>query len=839
MQALPAVLAAGIWPAVPATGYWLLWRPAPDGGAPIPLSSRVSLAAAAGIAVWSVVLLGFALAGVFSPSLFGSVGWALSLVTAAALVRRCGPRSAFPRPTAWDFILGLGLLLAAVLYLGFPTECIYGGIDEGVYANHGISIARRGGLSVPYPWADDNGRLLGEVCGDDKCLFPGFYKTPRTLTPQFGHVLPVWLAEAYATAGPSALFRMNGVFGLLSLAVFYGFCSATLPRPVAVLAALFLALSPSQVWMARITLSEMLAQLFIWSGLMLFWYAEAGAGILLACWAGLLLGTSALVRLDCLFLAPVLLFAYLVKGVLAETEERGAVAWRALLRSAFPMFAAAAAYYAVFSKPYLRDHLLHVSHIAVGTALGAGAVLLARPQLLRRVRLWALGRTGRLLFALVVLAAVAYGYWFVDEVTPDYWGRNTLSTLAAYLSAPVVFAGIAGWWAAGFPSSGDAPGRYALVWTTSLSFTALYLGYHTTMHYHFWVVRRMVPVIIPALIFFSALALSRLLRRLPRAGSGAALATVAVALGIFLFEADRPLLAFAEHRGYFSQIRALAAKLPEHQPLLVLVQQEANQWPTPLYVSFGRPVIPINPQSPGARAVVSEWLAARAARGRPAFILCEEGLRFPGRTEELERAALSSSFLEKTARPLPRHVLSQSRVVRLLKVTGMSSDLSYLDVDLGAEWYWGVEESGFYNREVGPDGRPVRWTDGKGTLAVPMGEGRAPAGVQIDLHNVNAKETRLKVLVNDRELIDEPVPGGERWSRRLDLAGIPAGKETRIELASDTFVPANVTAGSSDVRTLGVLVERVRLLPPPGPVAGSLPTPVPGPAARATQAARP
>ena len=37
-------------------------------------------------------------------------------------------------------------------------------------------------------------------------VVPGFYQTAGTMTVQFGDLLPVWLAQAYATAGPAALF---------------------------------------------------------------------------------------------------------------------------------------------------------------------------------------------------------------------------------------------------------------------------------------------------------------------------------------------------------------------------------------------------------------------------------------------------------------------------------------------------------------------------------------------------------------------------------------------------------------------------------------------------------
>src|SRR5262249_18836289 len=154
---------------------------------------------------------------------------------------------------------------------------------EGVYAAHAMYIARHGRLDVPYPWPED----LRATFADGWDSFSGFYPSPGTMTPQFGHLWTVWLAQAYSSFGSQGLFRLNAVFACLSLIVFYGICTLAMPPPYAVVATLFLGFNASQLWMARITLSEVLTQLLVWSGLLLWSHALREGHRASAYWAGI------------------------------------------------------------------------------------------------------------------------------------------------------------------------------------------------------------------------------------------------------------------------------------------------------------------------------------------------------------------------------------------------------------------------------------------------------------------------------------------------------------------------------------------------------------------------
>ncbi len=70
---------------------------------------------------------------------------------------------------------------------------------------------------------------------------------------------------------------------------------------------------------------------------------------------------------------------------------------------------------------------------------------------------------------------------------------------------------------------------------------------------------------------------------------------------------------------------------------------------------------------------------------------------------------------------------------------------------------------------------------------------------------------RLTVRANGIQLWNRPIPP-DPWSRSLDLAGVALGNELVVELDSDTFCPADTPDGSTDHRTLGIMVRQIRLI---------------------------
>ena len=800
MSALAMLAAAGTWPALPLTGYVLLARlPGVNDTDRFPALTVGALMTVAGLSVWSVPLLGAAVLGIYHPAYLGILGWGVTLAGLAVLRRNWrkgrapfdklpmnrvrpgagvpsgrpptrrregtpapehaisrgswppqagarAPRVASPAEQVSTWILTAGLVLAAALYLGFPAESIYGGRDEGVYANSAVHLAQHGRLDVPYPWPVDAAPIFAE----NWVGFPGFYKTLPSMTVQFGQLFPVWLAQAYSTLGAGGLFRLNAIFALLSLPIFYGLCRTALPAPYATAATLFLAFNPSQLWTARMPLSEVPAQLLIGSGLLTLVEALRRGQPSLARWAGIFLGLAVFARLDSILLLPLLFLAHATVRIIEGPAARSAPVWAALYRVALPSFAVALGYFAYFSTPYftapdklaylasLRDATLAaliivltviasmtdrparggalyhtalpvfvvslvycvylgiphvppgsvqpiVASLAASTVVALLCLLVATSGAFRHLRPWLLGRAALAVVGTGLCAAVAYSYWIRSAPSPaprlslrwpgyyidlsrDY-SRDALVNLGRYVSPPVIWAAVLGWivtlWEVARERRHVALAPLLVV---GLVVSAVHL-HQPIAEDHIWVIRRYLPVAIPAFVLCAALGVHWVLARLPDGWAQTAGALVVLYLVAFTAYADRLILTFAEDKGYFAQIERLAQLAPRDELILARGQTE---WITPLYVSFGRRVVPLNldPGSKG-RAAFQTWVAGQTAQGKKVHLLLEGSADLGGyQARKLNEVVITRVFTEPTVDPLPKKLVTKQRSIGLYEIGG-------------------------------------------------------------------------------------------------------------------------------------------------------------------------
>jgi hypothetical protein len=735
MNALAMLSAAGLWPAVPLAGHALLGRTAPAAREHFDALTFLAVSTVAGIAVWSPIVLGAAVLGVFSGPLIGLAGWIVTGVLAVPLVaerlragkpemppgarpaggersrpasrhearrgkagKKTRPSPTGPNPSRrarravgdwWQAGLAIGIALAGLLYLGFPAESIYGGRDEGVYSMHGTWIARHGRLDVPYPWPEDAHGTFSEAW----IGFPGFYRTEPTMTVQFGHLFSVWLAQAYATLGPDGLFRLNALFAVLFLGVFYGLCRTALPAPYAVAATLFLAFNPSQLWMARITLSEIPTQLLIWTGLLLLVESLRAGSRPLARWAGVFLGLSALVRFDSLLLVPALLLTHAAVRVVEKPPNASTPVWLAFYQTALPVFLAAFAYFFVFSRPYLlaRPYLGRL-----GVALGASLALLLivlRPRVARLLRPVVAHPASLVAVGAAVAGLAAYAYWirpFPDDPSrlvrrwpgyyahPGRWdyGTESFANMARYLSPVVLWAAVGGWIAGTWDAVRKARRELMPLLVVAAAFSVVYFDHHGNTPDHFWMIRRFVPVVIPGLVVCAALAARWTLDRIPAPWSRALPAAALLFLAGFTIRADSLIIAFAENRGYYRQLEEMAEKLPAGE---VIPAQGFTTWLTPLYVAFDRRVVPLNLGKPEAAQAVRTWLERQQRENEPVHRIAEQGRSggpatgtlpaLPGvrytRAGEFE---ISRVHTESTIHPLPQKIVTERRRIELQRL---------------------------------------------------------------------------------------------------------------------------------------------------------------------------
>src|SRR5262249_22032285 len=147
------------------------------------------------------------------------------------------------------------------------------------------------------------------------------------------------------------------------------------------------------------------------------------------------------------------------------------------------------------------------------------------------------------------------------------------------------------WWLALRESLGGQ-NIWLLPWlATSAGYALLYLYDPCDDPFHFWRVRRYVPVIIPGFMFFAAVALARGLELVPEAQRATVLCTVCLGLVGFAAWTGRAFWWQPEDAGCWDQVKALADLINTDDLVFACGRPE---WMTPLYVAFDRCVVPID-----------------------------------------------------------------------------------------------------------------------------------------------------------------------------------------------------------------------------------------------------
>lgn len=838
MNAGQVVAAMGFWPAVPIVGYWLL----ESTGTSVQLPGRLvrfAIAAAAGIAIWSPLLLLLLVTGLYAPPAIGILGWIV--VGAFALwVSRRPARGRMDRTSrgrgpasfdAWDAALTIVFLVAAFLYLGFPGEFVIGGRDENSYALHGLWIAEHHRLDIPYPWPDS----LHSTFYDAFLRFTGTFRTEPVMTPAFGHVLPVWLAQAASSFGYEGMQRLNGAFSLLAVAAFYGVARVAVPKPFAVLAAAVLALNPAQVWVSRTTLTEILTQLLLWAGLFLLMQALREASSRHARWAGLLVAAAVLVRIDMLIALPLLFLAHGAYRVVTGIHYVAGSTWRALYQTLVPGVGLAIGYYLLFSRPYALELAPQLAQVAL-VGVVALATLLVALRLHQRVELRSLiaSRSSLIVIGCLLAALTAYAYLIrpIHEPFATFgpqqvllagkrtYAEDALPNLAAYLSPAVVLTGIGGWFIGYWLAARERHASWVPLLVVGGGFAALYLTNPAVTPDHFWAVRRVLPAVIPAVVAFSAVGAWWLFSTLGRRWTAAVVATC---IALFVAWAGwnmRPFLFVSEHNGYRSELQAVAQQLPRDEIVLALNQE---RWWKPLYMLFGRHVVDIDLSSGRGRAAFRTWVE-RELDGdrRPLVLSVGDELYVPGlRYEIVSTTPLSRSQHRGTSTPLPTEMVEDTATITLYRVNGADTAYDYRNTNLVDGLVWGTRRAGLHDREL-YQGTAVTWTDGSAMVTVPI-RGPSPTVLRLSVVASSHAGATFRILANGYELYDGPLPGSSRWDTAFSLESVPAADALTIEVISDSrMVSRQVQIDGSlyrqrtETRAQGIAVHSLVLadLPP-------------------------
>ncbi|MBI3765203.1 MAG: hypothetical protein HY277_01700 [Ignavibacteriales bacterium] len=718
-----------------------------------------------------------------------------------------------------DWIGTGGIILAAISYLAFPQGSINGERDTGVYASEGIFIANHGTMDVPYPYSPADSALLNPVFEG----FPGFYKTQPTMTMQFAHLFPVWLAEAYGSFGLEGLIRLNGVLAVLAVCVFYGFCARVMPRSFALTAALLFAFNPGQMWLARVTLTEIMAQLVVWSGLSVWLLALNEKDVVLARVAGFILGVSAIVRVDGFLVVPLLFAAnVLFRFTAGENDPRTSKIWLALYSSLIPVAFLALVYFVLFSNPYFSALAKQVRLIGIMSLAGVLVLLIVTWARLDRFRVRKFSTAIIVLGCVTMVTLAVYAYWIRPHGEPfsviswpghpldgtrDY-RENSLVNLAPYVSPVVIWLAVAGWcflfWKI-IQSVEHTKLATAFVLLTGSSLA--YLWNPSIAPDHFWAIRRFMPVIIPGFILIAALAVHFLHIQFRQKVAAFIPTAVAAYLLVFTVLADTPLFFVGASKGDYYDLATLANLLPPNEIVLSHNGTSFATWETPLFAVFDRKIVPLDLNSPTEIAAVHSLVRKANESYKPLRLLHESTLPRGLAVSGVNNLVLHRSYYESTLQPLPRKVVAEDKIVWIYQIDSLFD--SYNNVTMGSELVFGVQESGFEGTEH-QGGIATRWTSGSAKLSIPIAPLHKPKWLQLELDGIGPPGRKFTLFADSVVLTNQGLPQSG-LKAMYSLADVPLRDTLTLDLICDTFVPSTIYKGSNDDRTLGVSVRSVRL----------------------------
>ncbi len=799
-----------------------------------------------GTSVAAASWLGLVLAelGRFSLPLAGLICAVLVAGAAPLAVRDWRPpywRS--PRPV--ELLPVTAVLLLALALQARPSEYIVGGRDPGAYIGAMALIGRTGELI-------QTDELVLSIPSEDVALFyrhpenPAFswarfmgfnLESPRTgrVYPQFFHLFPAFGAYLFQAAGTPGALASPVVFGVLGTLGSFLVLRRLFGAGVALLAGLLLSINVVQVWFARFPVSEPMSQFLIFLGLLALWHWDERGTPLLGAIAGAAFGLSLLVRIDSILIViPLAVLLFAKRGL----EKRP---WSSLLPLLLP-FVALAGHAALHGLLFAPKYLLDVVNrpywrqppgVWLGVALVGLALLLSADRLAPAMvaRLQKTGGAWRWVLSAAVVAAALYAYFLRPELSawaggdgndparvladPGWVQTLGFRRLAAHdaqallrlgwfvhpLALALAVAGVVGVIRRGDP-------RHLFPVTLALTCAFFYFYKIRVYNDYFFALRRYVPVVLPFLLGFASVALARLALR----GRMARIAAVALALVLTLSYA-RDTFAIATHvdwRGASRFVDDLARRFGPEDVVVFEQTASIHLLSLPLWAAHGVNIVELarfNPDPEQLEHLIESWQQryrniyfVYTYRSDLCSVFLERVQPFAFTTVEWERG-----YVAPPRQAEPRALrFTLSRVVdpAALRIP----PLDFVDVGGSDEL---LVSAGFYEKEGGGP-RNFRWTGRCATMILPG----ATAGATIDVVAAAGPErpaqnpARVTVSLSGEELGGFDVGAGFE-SHRLTLPDpLPKGPPL-LRFDVPDWRPINEIPGSSDVRDLGVMIDRV------------------------------
>ncbi|OUW15403.1 MAG: hypothetical protein CBD18_08975 [Opitutales bacterium TMED158] len=817
------ILSFGYLPAVVLTGYWLLSNLLKRILEELPFVGIAGLSFALGLLAWFPLLLATAWFNVFLPHIIGLLGW----IASGVLIWRLKRSNAFERlrPIPKTDI-GI-LLFAATLFVFnalFVSESILGGRDQGVYATHGAHIANTAMLKSDLPYeklyVPENYSLAGPTNPNGYS-----YDIPNgDIFIQFPPTFALHLAQFFGIGDYEGLLLFNPLVASISVFTFFSLASLFMRPRWAVVASLFYAMNASQIWNARITLSEILAQNILFAGLLI---AIVGVRqqIPRAYWLGCaVVSAVAFARVDAFLFPSFLAIAnaglYLLADPFKENRRTYLIAAVGIIATSLVAYRFNAmtspAYFGDFS-----DKVLWMIFISLSASIFLAAPWNSRfPKALRSF----LGSRRFIQGSIAGLALLAlYAYFVRPYIEPfaqfadSHYGtrnyrENSLIDLSKYLSLPIIVFMVVGAGMAFRAICRNSNVALILFFLPWFGFSLIYLFDPQISSDHIWRIRRFTPIIIPGAILVAIWAISNATDRLrtPRLRSIAMSATALWLFGFTLYSLQ-PIAFLKQYEGTLKVVRAIAASLPEDSLTLANV---TSQILGPLQLAEGRKVIRETRESAPSMptAIATRILEEEFESGRDLFILSQHPNNQSNVLRPIGTWEHKVPHLKRTHFAPANEVEYEKRTFYLSKLTGKLSEvlIDQSFFEFGAALMWNVDETGMHGQEYnGP--LPFRWTMGDATFSISTKFSRPPVAMAINWNATSPEGSDLRVLYNDAEVRNATLPASN-GTISIPLNGVPHRPDgASIRIVSNKWVPSETIEGSQDARTLGIAITGITL----------------------------
>ncbi len=815
-----------------------------------PLAERLFLAAAGGYLLLSHAGVVLSEAGWFGIRALALV--AIAAATASWLWRSSRPR--FVSPSGVDSVGLLVLPVLAALTFWFsspPFDTRLDARDQGVNRLTASQLLRSGTLAFEDPLVVEMSTEAREYFFrqrvESRSRSMGFYlddiETGRVV-PQFLPVGPVWLTIGRAGLGSTdAGYVVVGVAILAAAALF--FLGRALANGLAgVLASVWLCMSFANSWFVRYGSAEVHAQAMILIGCFALLRERGGDQRTMGLMAGWAFGLIWLTKLELWTLVVPLGLIY-VADVLSGRLRTVSTRW--FWAGSLTVGVHGFVHLWFWSLPYVLDVLygppkkpFWMLTLAMAVAATAAVAVGARsirtplvPLALVAGALDPLSRSGRLLrgvLAAAFTAAVSYAY-FVRPETESWDAHNFILVIWLVSSVATLVAVFAVLLAVLRPS--PRPGFGAVV-TILVVASAVLLWRKNIIPELLWAYRRYLPVVLPTTLAAAAGLLGVLaerawtrLRRPPRGAvpmiaAAMVIAVVATTAGWITWRSWTYATRYAATRdleGGSQMMQTLAAALPPDAVVLL----EANtrrglpRFENAIQHELGLGMLRL-PEPELSREIVLGFVRDQVARGRGVYLLTTGYIEAVDwlRADPVEAFLWEGSRLQETTSADNRLPVETEPVVINAKLyrlrPGAPAPLNgALDVGGWDDLY--LAGRTLENIEGRRGERSYRWTRPVGRFVLP-GIDETDEELIITLaggYPPDLGEQRITVRLDGIDAATVVVHRGFRdYSFPVPPEWSPTDRPAVLEIETTPPLRPAETDGSSDSRTLGVAVDRIR-----------------------------